>query len=109
MVVAEKRIDELEGRLVAINDKLSGVVNQFNDDKQKFKDETEFEFAQHQLVLHEVIEGARKEFEGLRQATQRLHLETANMVTNLQQRVAHQESNSSGAYNNKVYRLLLRI
>ena len=34
----ERRIDELEGRLAAINDKLSGVVNQFNDDKQKFKD-----------------------------------------------------------------------
>ena len=37
----ERRIDELEGRLAAINDKLSGVVNQVNDDKQKFKDETE--------------------------------------------------------------------
>ena len=36
----EKRIDELEGRLAVINDKLSGVVNQFNDDKQKIKDET---------------------------------------------------------------------
>ena len=57
----ERRIDELEGRLAAINDKLSGVVNQFNDDKQKFKDETESEFAQHKLVLHEVVEGARKE------------------------------------------------
>ena len=50
----ERRIDELEGRLAAINDKLSGAVNQFNDDKQKFKDETEFEFAQHKRVLHEV-------------------------------------------------------
>ena len=46
----ERRIDELEGRLTAINDKLSGVVNQFNDDKQKFKDETELEFAQHKLL-----------------------------------------------------------
>ena len=36
----ERRIDELEGRLAAINDKLSGVVNQFNDGKQNFKDET---------------------------------------------------------------------
>ena len=45
----ENRIDELEGRLAAINDKLSGVVNQVNDDKQKFKDETEFEFAQQKL------------------------------------------------------------
>ena len=54
----EERIDELEGRLAAINDKLSGVVNQFNGDKQKFKDETEFEFAQHKLVPHEVVEGA---------------------------------------------------
>ena len=61
----ERRIDELEGRLTAINDKLSGVVNQFNDDKQKFKDETELEFAQHKLVFHKVVEGARKEFEGL--------------------------------------------
>ena len=50
-----------EGRLAAINDKLSGVVNQFNDDKQKFKDETEFEFAQHKLVLHEEVARARKE------------------------------------------------
>ena len=43
----ERGIDELEGRVAAINDKLSEVVNQFNDDKQKFKDETELEFAQH--------------------------------------------------------------
>ena len=55
----EKRIDELEGLRTAINAKLSGVVNTFNDDKQKFKDVTEFEFAQHKLVLHEVVEGAR--------------------------------------------------
>ena len=40
-------------------------VNQFNDDKQKFKDETEFEFAQHKLVVHEVVERTRKEFERL--------------------------------------------
>ena len=51
----EKRIDELEGQLAAINDKLSGVVNHFND-KQKFKDETEFEHAQHRLVLHGAVE-----------------------------------------------------
>ena len=99
----ERRIDELEGRLTAINDKLSGVVNQFNDDKQKFKDETELEFAQHKLVLHEVVEGARKEMEGLRQAIHGLHVEIANTVTNLQQRVAHLESNTSGAYHNKGY------
>ena len=100
----KKRFDEQqEGRLAAINDKLSGVVNQFNDDKQKFKDETEFEFAQHKLVQHEVVEGARKEFQGLRQAIHRLHVETANTVTNLQQRVEHLESNSSGAYNNCKY------
>ena len=43
----ENRIDELEGRLAAINDKLSGAVNQFNVDTQKCKDETEFEFAHH--------------------------------------------------------------
>ena len=98
----ERKIDELEGRLAAINDKLSGV-NQFNDDKQKFKDETELEFAQHKLVLHEVVEGARKEFEGLRQAILGLHCEIATTVTNLQQRVVHLESNSSGAYNNKSY------
>ena len=54
----DKRIDELEGRLAAINDKLSGVVNQFNDDKQKSKDETELEFAKIKLVLHEVVERA---------------------------------------------------
>ena len=41
--------------LLAINDKLPGAVNQFNDDKQKFKDETEFEFVQQKLVLHEVV------------------------------------------------------
>ena len=64
----EKRIDEQEGRLAAINDKLSGVVNQLNDDKLKFKGETEFDFLQHKLVLHEVVEGARKEFDGRRQA-----------------------------------------
>ena len=64
-------IDELEDRLAAIND------------KQKFKDETEFEFAQHKLVLHEVVEGARKELEGLRQAIHRLHDQTANTLTNL--------------------------
>ena len=81
----EKRIDELGGRLAAINDKLSGGVNQFNDDKQKFKGDTEFELAQHKLVLHEVVEGARKKFEGLRQSTHGLHVETANTVTNLQQ------------------------
>ena len=57
----EKRTDELEGPLAAINDKLSGAVNQFNDDKKKFKDETEFEFAQHKLVANEVVEGARKD------------------------------------------------
>ena len=38
----------------ANTDKLSGAVNQFNDDKQKFKDESEFEFAKHKLILHEV-------------------------------------------------------
>ena len=32
-----------------------------------------------------------------------MHVETANTVTNLQQRVVHLESNSSGAYNNKGY------
>ena len=42
----ERRIDDLEGRVAAINDKLSEVVNQFNDDKHKCKDETELEFAQ---------------------------------------------------------------
>ena len=99
----EKRIDELEGRLAAIDDELSGVVNQFNDDTQKFKDEMEFHFAQHKLVLREVVEGARKEFEGLRQAIHGLHVETANTVTNLQQRVVHLESNLSGAYTNKGY------
>ena len=57
----EKRIDELECRLAAINDKLSGVVNQVNDDKQKFKDEKEFEFAQRKPVPHEVVEGARQD------------------------------------------------
>ena len=62
------RIDELVGWLAAIKDKLSGVVNQFNDNKQKFKYETEFEFARRKLEPHEVVEGARKEFEGLRQA-----------------------------------------
>ena len=78
-------------------------MNQSNDDKQKFNDETKFEFAQHKLVLHEAVEVERKEFEGLRQATHGLHVETANTVTNFQQRVVHQESNSSGAYNNKGY------
>ena len=100
-----KWIDELEGRLAETNRKLSGVVNQFNDDKQKFKDETEFEFAQHKLVAHEVVEGTRKEFERLRQAIHGLHVETANTVTNLQQRVAHLGSNSSEAYTNKGYLL----
>ena len=98
-----RRIDELEGRLAAINDKLSGAVNHVNDDKQKFKDETEFEFGQHKLVLHEEVEGARKEFEGLRRPIHGLHVETANTVTNLQQRVVHLESNSSRAHNNKGY------
>ena len=69
------------------------------------RDETELEFAQHKLVLHEVVEGARKEFEGLRQAIHGLHVEIANMVTNLQQRVVHLESNTSGAYHNKGYLL----
>ena len=64
----ENRIDERDGRLAAINDKLSGAVNQFNVDTQKCKDETEFEFAHHKPVLYEVVQGARKEFEGLRQA-----------------------------------------
>ena len=32
-----------------------------------------------------------------------MHVETANTVTNLQQRVVHLESNSSGAYNDKGY------
>ena len=101
----ERRIDELEVRLAAISDKQSGAVNQFNNDKQKFKDETEFEFAQHKLALHDVVEGARSEFEGLRQAIHGLqHVETANTVTNPQHRVVHLESNSSGAYNNKGYR-----
>ena len=99
----ESRIEEPESRRAAINDKLSGVVNQFNDDKQKFKDETEFEFAQHTLVLHEVVGGARKEFEGLRQSIHGLRVGTGNTVTNLQQRVVHQQSNSSEAYNNKGY------
>ena len=99
----ERRIDKLEGRLAAINDKLPGVLNQFHEDKQKSKDKTEFEFAQHKLVLHEVVEGARKECDGLRQAIHGLHVETANMVTNLQQRVLHLESNSSRAYNNWGY------
>ena len=36
----ERRIDELEDRLAANNDKLYGVVNQCNVDKQKIKDET---------------------------------------------------------------------
>ena len=61
----EARINELDGRLTAISDKLSGVINQFNDDKRTFKDQTELEFAQHKIVLNEVVEGARKEFEGL--------------------------------------------
>ena len=65
------------------------MVNLFNDDVQKFKDETEFEFAQHKLVLHEVVEVARKEFEGLRQAIHGQHVETANTLTNLQQQVVH--------------------
>ena len=56
----EKRIDEQEGRFADINDNLSGVGNQFIDDKQKFKDETEREFVRHKLVLHEVVEAARK-------------------------------------------------
>ena len=43
----ERSNDELEGRVAAINDKLSEVLNQFNDDKQEFKAETELEFAQH--------------------------------------------------------------
>ena len=60
-------------------------------------------FAEHKLVLHEVVEGARKEFEGLRQTIDGLHVETANKVTNLQQRVVHLKSNSSGAYHNKGY------
>ena len=98
-----KRIDELEGRLVAINDKMSGVVDQFNDDKWKFKDETDFEFAQHKLVLREVVEGGRKEFEGLRQAIHGLHVETANTVTNLRQRVVHRESKSSRTYTDRGY------
>ena len=97
------RIDELEGRLAAINGKMSGVVDQFNDDKWTFKDETDFEFAQHKLVLHEVVEGGRKEFEGLRQAIHGLHVETANTVTNLRQRVVHLESNSSRAYTDRGY------
>ena len=96
----ERRFDELEGRLPTINDKLSGVVNQFNDVKQNFKDETAFEFSQHKNV-HTKFEGARKEFEGLRQAIHGLYVETANTVTNLQQRVVHLEGNSSGAYNSK--------
>ena len=33
-------------------------------------------------VLHEVVEGAQKEFEGLRPATRGLHVEIANTVTN---------------------------
>ena len=45
-----RRIDELEGRVAAINDKLSEVVNQFNDDKQKFKDEMELEFCPTQAL-----------------------------------------------------------
>ena len=40
--VMEREFDDLEGRLAAINHKLSEVANQFNDDKLKFKDETEF-------------------------------------------------------------------
>ena len=91
----EKRINELEERLAAINDdKLSGLMNQFN---------TEFECAQPKFVLHEVVEGARKEFKGLRQAIHGLHVETVNTVTNLQQRVVHPGSNLSGAYTNKGY------
>ena len=98
-----KRIEELEGRLVAINDKMSGVVDLFNDDQWKFKDETDFEFAQHKLLLREVVEGARKEFGGLQQAIHGLHVETANTVTNLRQRVVHLESNSSRAYTDRCY------
>ena len=60
----EARINELDGRLIAINDKLSGVINQFNDDKRIFKDQTELEFAQHKIVLNEVVEGARHQGTG---------------------------------------------
>ena len=55
------------------------------------------------LVLHEVVEGARKEFEGLRPAIHELHVDIANTVTNLQQRVVHLQSITSGSYHNKGY------
>ena len=99
----EARINELDGRLIAISDKLSGVINQFNDDKRIFKDQTELEFAQHKIVLNEVVEGARKEFEGLRQAIWELHAKTENTVTSIQQRVVQLENGASGAYYNKGY------
>ena len=101
-----KRIDELKGRLAAINDKLSGVVNQFNGDKQKFKDETEFEFAQTQACTTRSCrtqhEKSLKDFD--KQLMDSMY-KTANTMTNLQQRVVHLESNSSGAYNKKGYLL----
>ena len=52
----ERRIDELDGRFVATNDKLS---NQFNHDKLKFKEETEFEFAQHKRSTDSALEQMR--------------------------------------------------
>ena len=44
-----------------------------------------------------------EEFEGFRQAVHELRVETANTVTNIQQRVVHLEGNYSGTYKNKDY------
>ena len=52
----EKRVDVREGRF-AINDKLSWGVNKVKDDEQKFKDETKFEFTQHEHGRVEGLEG----------------------------------------------------
>ncbi len=81
--MAAERMEQLAADLAAVKLEVATFAGALKEEKQRFSDEVNLEFARHKLAIQEVVTSARTEFTRQQTELQSLYQETGQAVQGL--------------------------
>ena len=88
----QTEIERLGNEMIGLRRDLESLNQAFGKEKEKFNDDVQLAFATHQNMLNEVVQGAKREFEGIKTGMQELYAKAEISFTEVQQRLLRLES-----------------
>ena len=95
------RMDQMQAEIDRLHTNIGAAVNQLQDEKVKFMDAVQVEFAKGKLELDTVVMGARTEFQKLEAMIRELYNQTDTAVGTLHKRLTEVEANGGKRKDNK--------